>query len=491
MSGLKMNTRGIIGFGLSDSNIDHEGLLQKRGGTNVRMQQRYFVLKGNLLFYFKNEQEFSSKKDPTGVICLEDYEVQLEDLNENEAVSGFRLSSIHNTGQKEFLLAADTVDATAKWMTAIQCSSYEFLRAKVASFKKAITTAGVAMPAFGHTEFECLRATSRASFVAGSKILNKQQKTPPPTKVKSTPATAPAPTPLDTPSTSTMNTPMQTPLSTPNPTMKRKESAATEGVPPPKPPKEILGSPENTKVSISVSDRLAMFSNKDQASSRTPTWQRNQNRDKEKSESEEKAKAQAEEARRIEIEEAKTKLEEEETRLRASSEVKPKVEIHVQEEEVSKRSASLSAGSTRSRNITSDGVELRVSPDKVDPRRPSMGSSDLRKQKMRASAMMFAKDDHMSSGTVVCAVCNQKIYDMEKLVADGKNYHKACFTCDECHKSVGLGSYAALNGKIFCKPHFKQLFKLKGNYDEGFGAEQHKMKWQSTHGSGSNGATDT
>ena len=25
--------------------------------------------------------------------------------------------------------------------------------------------------------------------------------------------------------------------------------------------------------------------------------------------------------------------------------------------------------------------------------------------------------------------------------------------------------------------HFKQLFKMKGNYDEGFGREQHKAKW--------------
>jgi len=27
------------------------------------------------------------------------------------------------------------------------------------------------------------------------------------------------------------------------------------------------------------------------------------------------------------------------------------------------------------------------------------------------------------------------------------------------------------------QPHFKQLFALKGNYDEGFGKEQHKTKW--------------
>lgn len=39
------------------------------------------------------------------------------------------------------------------------------------------------------------------------------------------------------------------------------------------------------------------------------------------------------------------------------------------------------------------------------------------------------------------------------------------------------GTYAALQGKIYCKVHFKQLFKIKGNYDEGFGREQHKAKW--------------
>jgi len=50
-----------------------------------------------------------------------------------------------------------------------------------------------------------------------------------------------------------------------------------------------------------------------------------------------------------------------------------------------------------------------------------------------------------------------------------------------CNNLVSTGSYAALEGKIFCKPHFMQLFKLKGNYNEGFGAVQHKHRWnQST-----------
>jgi hypothetical protein len=47
-------------------------------------------------------------------------------------------------------------------------------------------------------------------------------------------------------------------------------------------------------------------------------------------------------------------------------------------------------------------------------------------------------------------------------------------------KIVGLGSYAALEGRLYCKPCFKKMFKLKGNYSEGFGQEQHKMKWLRT-----------
>ncbi len=42
-----------------------------------------------------------------------------------------------------------------------------------------------------------------------------------------------------------------------------------------------------------------------------------------------------------------------------------------------------------------------------------------------------------------------------------------------------LGTYAALQGEFYCKPHYQQLFKSKGNYDEGFGRKQHKELWAS------------
>ncbi|NWI61533.1 XIRP2 protein, partial [Calyptomena viridis] len=78
-----------------------------------------------------------------------------------------------------------------------------------------------------------------------------------------------------------------------------------------------------------------------------------------------------------------------------------------------------------------------------------------------------------------CKLCQQRVYPMECLVADRQNFHKSCFRCHHCGSQLSLGNYASLHGKIYCKPHFKQLFKSKGNYDEGFGHKQHKELWKS------------
>lgn len=77
----------------------------------------------------------------------------------------------------------------------------------------------------------------------------------------------------------------------------------------------------------------------------------------------------------------------------------------------------------------------------------------------------------------MCTACQKTVYPMERLVADKFVFHNACFCCKHCHAKLSLGSYAALHGEFYCKPHFQQLFKSKGNYDEGFGRKQHKELW--------------
>eukprot|EP00005_Dracoamoeba_jomungandri_P004857 CAMPEP_0174250124 /NCGR_PEP_ID=MMETSP0439-20130205/396_1 /TAXON_ID=0 /ORGANISM="Stereomyxa ramosa, Strain Chinc5" /LENGTH=214 /DNA_ID=CAMNT_0015330115 /DNA_START=24 /DNA_END=668 /DNA_ORIENTATION=+ len=76
-----------------------------------------------------------------------------------------------------------------------------------------------------------------------------------------------------------------------------------------------------------------------------------------------------------------------------------------------------------------------------------------------------------------CQACGKTVYSMEGLTVDGSSFHKPCFRCVHCSCTLKLGNYAALKGEFFCKPHFTQLFKLRGNYDEGFGHTQHKANW--------------
>lgn len=71
-----------------------------------------------------------------------------------------------------------------------------------------------------------------------------------------------------------------------------------------------------------------------------------------------------------------------------------------------------------------------------------------------------------------CVVCSKTVYPMDRLVADDKIFHKTCLRCGHCKKVLSLGNYAALNGVFYCKPHFKQLFALKGNYSDGFKASE-------------------
>ncbi|XP_078716642.1 uncharacterized protein LOC144934572 isoform X2 [Lampetra fluviatilis] len=77
----------------------------------------------------------------------------------------------------------------------------------------------------------------------------------------------------------------------------------------------------------------------------------------------------------------------------------------------------------------------------------------------------------------VCTGCQKTVYPMDRLVADTRVYHRLCFRCYHCSTSLSLCSYASLHGNVYCKPHFQQLFKAKGNYDEGFGRKPHKDLW--------------
>lgn len=63
---MKINERNLNLFA-TNAPFDKVGYLNKRGELNKAFQRRYFVLKGNLLFYFEKKGD----KEPLGLIILE------------------------------------------------------------------------------------------------------------------------------------------------------------------------------------------------------------------------------------------------------------------------------------------------------------------------------------------------------------------------------------------------------------------------------------
>ncbi|KAL5551704.1 hypothetical protein UlMin_001880 [Ulmus minor] len=77
-----------------------------------------------------------------------------------------------------------------------------------------------------------------------------------------------------------------------------------------------------------------------------------------------------------------------------------------------------------------------------------------------------SKLSSMFSGTQdKCAVCAKTVYPLEKVTVEGEFYHKSCFRCNHGGCFLNPSSYAALDGILYCKHHFAQLFKEKGSYN--------------------------
>ena len=64
---MKLNEKDLIRFATSSSPIDKEGFLFKKGAASgAGFQKRWFILKGNLLFYFEKRDD----KEPIGKLYI-------------------------------------------------------------------------------------------------------------------------------------------------------------------------------------------------------------------------------------------------------------------------------------------------------------------------------------------------------------------------------------------------------------------------------------
>ncbi|CAG9773768.1 unnamed protein product [Ceutorhynchus assimilis] len=125
---MKINEKNLCAYAVSATPVDKEGFLNKRGEVNKNFQRRYFVLKGNLLFYFDKKGD----KEPLGVIILEGCTIELA---EEEDQFCFKIL-FHGANNRIYVLGAESQETMEQWMKALACSSYDYMKLMVAELQR-------------------------------------------------------------------------------------------------------------------------------------------------------------------------------------------------------------------------------------------------------------------------------------------------------------------------------------------------------------------
>lgn len=121
---MRVNHRNVAYFASCNSHVDKEGFLQKFSEHKGTYQLKWFLLKGNILFYFDKKGD----REPQGAIVLEGCRIELADTAE-----GFHAFQLSFSGEasKDYRLVADSPESMESWMKALSCATYDYMKAVV------------------------------------------------------------------------------------------------------------------------------------------------------------------------------------------------------------------------------------------------------------------------------------------------------------------------------------------------------------------------
>lgn len=125
---MKLNERSLAFYATCDSPADNAGFLYKRGERHTAYHRRWFVLKGNMLFYFEERDS----REPVGVIVLEGCNVELCDAAENFAFA----IRFDGTKSRTYVLAAENQAAMESWVKSLSRASFDYMRLVVRELEK-------------------------------------------------------------------------------------------------------------------------------------------------------------------------------------------------------------------------------------------------------------------------------------------------------------------------------------------------------------------
>ncbi|XP_007464939.1 PREDICTED: sesquipedalian-1 [Lipotes vexillifer] len=117
---MKLNERSLAFYATCDTPADNAGFLYKKGGRHAAYHRRWFVLRGNMLFYFED----AASREPVGVIILEGCTVELVEAAEEFAFA-VRFAGAR---ARTYVLAAESQAAMEGWVKALSRASFDYLR---------------------------------------------------------------------------------------------------------------------------------------------------------------------------------------------------------------------------------------------------------------------------------------------------------------------------------------------------------------------------
>ncbi|XP_004692817.1 PREDICTED: LIM domain and actin-binding protein 1 [Condylura cristata] len=164
-------------------------------------------------------------------------------------------------------------------------------------------------------------------------------------------------------------------------------------------------------------------------------------------------------------------------KLEQKENVPPDPEVCISYQDGEKVPAAENSLPVRSTPAEDDSCNSQAKSEVQQPVHPKPLNPDARASGLSESSPTKAVKKFQAPARETCVECQKTVYPMERLLANQQVFHISCFRCSYCNNKLNLGTYASLHGRIYCKPHFNQLFKSKGNYDEGFGHRPHKDLW--------------
>ncbi|XP_047447261.1 sesquipedalian-1 [Mugil cephalus] len=162
---MKLNERSVAYYATCDSPPDKTGFLFKKGERNTAYHRRWFVLKGNMLFYFEERDS----REPIGVIVLEGCTVELCESAEEFAFA----IKFDCAKARVYKMAAENQAAMESWVKALSRATFDYMRLVVKELERQLEemqeAAGGGFAGAGAGGLQARPKTSRRGQVARSR----------------------------------------------------------------------------------------------------------------------------------------------------------------------------------------------------------------------------------------------------------------------------------------------------------------------------------